>query len=147
MIRSVAVTDTQTPEGELEQVDEVISPIDFDALFADRFKKRSDDAAGRFTLITMFGRTWHLVEPNVVTMLKVTDLEKNPSGMLDFIRGSFQGEEGTQFLAELEAVAGLDGETLAEVFAKITEVQAEGRPTKPSRASRRTRSTGRRSQS
>lgn len=140
MIRSPAVTDTQLPPPVEAQLP---STIDLDAIFASRLEAKAEQAGETVGTIKLFGRVWNLVEPNVVTTLKSLRLDENPSGILDLIKASFVEGEGDEFIAEMEKIAGLDGEFLGEIYSKIVEVTASGRPTKPSSKSRRGRSTGR----
>jgi len=120
--------------------------VDLDAIFAARFKEKKE-ALPLGVSLTLFGKEYHLVETNIVTALKSLNLEKNPGGLLELIERSFMPGEGADLIAELEAIGGLDGELLGELYGQIIEAQSKGRPTKRSSNSRRTRSTARRSQS
>lgn len=130
------MADPDTPE---------VPNVDLDALFADRFAGRKSGEVK--ATVTMFGRTWRLVDRNILATVKVMNVTDDPSNIIALIQASFHDEDGAEFIQALEDIPDLTGEELGEVYAKIVEAAAGGRPTKRSSNSRTTSSTRRRTTS
>ena len=91
-----------------------------------------------FTEVPIFGETIKVrTEQNFFNLLRAFDPD-DPAQLAKYLIGVVHPDDEKTFITLMAQQRNLTAEELMEIFADITEAQAEGHPTKPASASRTT---------